>query len=66
MTTAGSDSDRQRLKELIDRFNFDPSGENKSALLEIVREVNPTGYGHLVKCRCAYEFHMILETLLDP
>ena len=57
---------RQVLAERIARFNFDPTDENQQAVMEIVREVDPAGYLNLVKCQCAYEFHMILEAILNP
>jgi len=59
-------SDRQLLKEHIDRFNFDPTDEQRAVVLDIVRRVDPKGYDNLMKSQCAYEFHMILDAILDP
>ncbi len=58
--------DKQRLKKHIDRFELDTSDEHRSSLLKVVRKVDPKGYDNLMKCQCAYEFHMILEAILNP
>jgi len=58
--------DRQLLKYHIDLFNFDPSDEKRAVLLDVVKKVDPRGYDNLMKSQCAYEFHMILDAILDP
>jgi len=57
---------RKILAERIAAFNFDSTDENRQVVMEIVRDVDPAGYQNLVKCQCAYEFHMILEAILYP
>ena len=56
----------QLLRERIAAFNYDPTDKQRSMLLDVVEKVDPKGYNNLMKCQCAYEFHMILEAILDP
>ncbi len=57
---------RQLLKERIAEYNRDPDDEQLPMLLELVKKVDPKGYSNLMMCQCAYEFHMILESIIDP
>jgi len=61
-----NDNDRQLLKDQIALFQYDVSDEQRNKLLDVVKTVDPKGYEHLIKSQCAYEFHMILEAILDP
>jgi len=57
--------DMKHLKELISAFNFDPGDNERTCLLDFVKKVDLQGYNHLMKSQCAYEFHMILDSLID-
>ena len=60
-----NEEDMQHLKKLVAAFNFNPDDKERARLLEFVKKVDSKGYGHLMKCQCAYEFHMILDSLID-
>ena len=60
-----NEQDRRLLDELIAQFQFDPDDDNRKRLLDVVRRIDPKGYGNLMKSQCAYEFHMILEAMKD-
>lgn len=61
-----NENDKQLLKERIEAFNFDPTDEHRELVLDIVKKVDPKGYHNLIKSHCAYEFHMILDAILNP
>ena len=61
-----NEHDRQRLFEHIALFAYDTSDEQRAILLDVVKKVDPRGYHNLMKSQCAYEFHMILEAILNP
>lgn len=64
-----TEDDRRILRMHRTLFDFDVSDEQRDILLEAVRRVDPRGHGHLVRSRCAYEFHMIIDSIIgrdDP
>ena len=61
-----NEDDRQLLKKHIALFENDLSDEQRDILLDVVKKVDPKGYANLMKCQCAYEFHMILDAILNP
>jgi len=61
-----TEQERQLLKKHIELFAHDVSDEQRNTLLDVVKKIDPNGYGNLMKSQCAYEFHMILEAILDP
>ena len=55
----------QLLKERILLYNRNPDDEQLPMLFELVKDYDPRSYEFLIKTQCAYEFHMILESILD-
>ncbi len=60
-----TEKERRFLEAEVERYRYDVSEERRQALIEAVRQVSPDTYGHLMKSQCAYEFHMIIDALLD-
>ena len=56
---------RRALGDLISRYNRDPDDELVSEILVLVGKFQPEMLGHLERCQCAYEFHMILESIRE-
>ncbi len=50
---------------MIRAYNRDPDAAVLPEMLDCVKTVDPEMWGHMQKCRCAYEFHMMLESLLQ-
>ena len=61
-----TEDEHRLLEKHVALFENDVSDEQRDTLLNVVKRVDPKGYGHLMKSQCAYEFHMILRALLDP
>ncbi|MCE5248653.1 hypothetical protein LLG96_00385 [bacterium] len=61
-----NEQQRQLLEEHIALFENDESDEQRAILLDVIKEIDPRGYQNLMKSQCAYEFHMILEAILNP
>lgn len=56
---------KMRLATMIRAYNRDPDAAMLPVLFDCVKTVDPEMWGHMQRCRCAYEFHMMLESLLQ-
>ncbi len=56
--------DRRKLAELIAHYNRDPDEDILAGILALLERYFPDMAGHFGHSRCAYEQHMILDSVM--
>ena len=61
----GNEDQKTILAAKIREYKENQNDDTLSALVDILKKVDPEGCMHLEKSQCAYEYSMIIEYLIE-